>query len=45
MHIVNKILFGACAAYSLAGFALVGWSYKQIRKLPPIETVKKNRQN
>ena len=45
MNIAHKILLGVCAANSLAGFALMGWTYRQFRKLPPIEEVKKNRQN
>jgi hypothetical protein len=45
MTIAYKILLGVCAANSLAGFALMGWTYRQCHKRPPIEEVKKNRQN
>lgn len=45
MTIAYKILLGVCAANSLAGFALMGWTYRQSHKRPPIEDVKKNRQN
>jgi hypothetical protein len=45
MTIAHKILLGVCAANSLAGFALMGWTYRHLHKLPPIEEVKKNRQN
>lgn len=45
MTTASKILLGFCAANSLAGFALMGWTYRQFRKLPQIEEVKKNHQN
>lgn len=45
MTIAYKILLGVCAANSLAGFALMGWTYRQCHKRPPIEEVKENRQN
>lgn len=45
MNIAYKILLGVCAANSLAGFALMGWTYRQSRKHPSIEDAKKNRQN
>lgn len=45
MTIAYKILLGVCAANSLAGFALMGWTYRQLHKRPSIEEVEKNRQN
>lgn len=45
MNIAYKILLGVCAANSLVGFALMGWTYRQVHKLPSIEEVKKNHQN
>lgn len=34
MNIAYKILLGVCAANSLAGFALMGWTYRQTHKPP-----------
>lgn len=45
MTVAYKILLGVCAANSLAGFALMGWTYRQLHKPHPIKEAKKNCQN
>ena len=45
MTIAYKILLGVCAANSLAGFALMGWTYRQSHKLHKITAAKKASKN